>query len=478
MSTSQPNADAREASPDRVAELEAAARGLAALLAAPGAVDASLALLDTLGNPVARASGPLRPRAPSESPDAAKRGRAPLTCPAVGPDGKVVGEFMLALPSPEDADDAIGEVVRRLGWDRDMARNLDFYRALLENQFDPLMLVMDNQVQYVNQALLDWIGRPASELVGRHPAIFLEGEHRRKALDRIRRLLEGEELSPTEYVYTQEGRAPAHIEVTTRAFVHAGRPALLCVFRDITERKLAEQALRERERELRRSNRDLEEFVYVASHDMKDPLRSVASSIELIRRRIAGADHETDEMIGYALDGLLRMEAMIEGLLGYARAGTGPWRLDTVSSENALHQAQANLRAAIIESGAQVTHGPLPQVRGDFTQLVELFQNLGSNSLKFHGDRPPRVHVTAEPDDSRWLFTVEDQGIGILPEHADRVFNLFERFHTDGGPAGSGMGLAICRRIVERHGGRIWADASVTEGARVCFTLAGTGCNM
>ena len=241
---------------------------------------------------------------------------------------------------------------------------------------------------------------------------------------------------------------------------------------DITERKRAEDTLQQTLAELRRSNHDLEQFASVASHDLQEPLRMVVGFTQLLARRYQDRlDADAREFIRFAVDGATRMQRLILDLLAYARVtrrAAGPEAADAAA---ALQAALQNLQAAIQDTGAQVTAEALPIVRGDGTQLTQVFQNLIGNALKFHGEAPPRVHVTATPQDDAWLFAVQDHGIGIEPQYFERIFRIFQRLHPTDRYPGTGIGLALCQRIVERHGGRIWVESTPGHGATFFFTL-------
>jgi PAS domain S-box-containing protein len=228
--------------------------------------------------------------------------------------------------------------------------------------------------------------------------------------------------------------------------------------------------------ELAYSNTELQQFAYVASHDLQEPLRMVASYTQLLARRYRGKlDSDADEFISYAVDGANRMQRLINDLLSYSRLGTQGKPLELTGSESALAQALANLQLAIAENEAVVSHDPLPTVWADETQLVQLFQNLVGNAIKFRSTQPPRIHISAEQKEREWLFSVSDNGIGIEPEYAERIFVIFQRLHSQAEYSGTGIGLAFCKRIVERHGGRIWMESQPGQGATFYFTLPVTG---
>jgi PAS domain S-box-containing protein len=244
--------------------------------------------------------------------------------------------------------------------------------------------------------------------------------------------------------------------------------------REIAERKKAEKTLERYAAELERSNQDLEQFAHVASHDLQEPLRTVSSYMQLLEMYYKEQlDADAIKYIAFAIDGATRMSMLIKGLLDYSRVDTDGASFQTTDCQAALEHVLANLQASIEESGATVTHDPLPSVTADATQLTRVFQNLIANAIKFRGDRPPEIHVGAEQQDdhSAWLFSVQDNGIGIKPQYAERIFLIFQRLHTRDEYPGAGIGLAMCKRIVERHGGRIWVESEPGQSSTFYFTL-------
>ncbi len=236
------------------------------------------------------------------------------------------------------------------------------------------------------------------------------------------------------------------------------------ITRDMTQRKQIE--------ELARSNQELEQFAYLASHDLQEPLRMVASYVQLLAHKYGNRlDEEADTYIQQAVDGAKRMQALIHDLLAYSRVSNQKRSFDRVDFEEALAEALRNLEAGVREAGAQITHDPMPTVVGDYAQFLQLFQNLIGNSLKFRGNKPPLIHVGAVQKGQEWLFSVKDNGIGIDPQYADKIFEIFRRLHTRSEYPGTGIGLAICRKVVSHHGGRIWVESKEGEGASFYWTL-------
>jgi light-regulated signal transduction histidine kinase (bacteriophytochrome) len=246
----------------------------------------------------------------------------------------------------------------------------------------------------------------------------------------------------------------------------------LISFRDVTERNRQEAELRKTLEDLKRSNAELEQFAYIASHDLQEPLRMISSYMELLAEDYKGKlGAEADEFIEYAMDGAKRMQGMIEALLEYSRVGTRGNPFEPTDCDNVLHQVMDNLQLAIEESGAVVTHDPLPTVMADGIQLVQLLQNLISNAIKFRNTALPRIHISARKQGKEWIFLVKDNGIGIDPVYKDRIFVIFQRLHDREEYPGIGIGLSVCKRIVERHGGRIWVESTLGDGATFYFTI-------
>ena len=291
-------------------------------------------------------------------------------------------------------------------------------------------------------------------------AIVIKPMHRLAA--QVRQVADGD--------FTHEVTVRGSREVTQLAAdVNTMRERIL---RELSATRDANAILQAHTTELQRSNTELEQFAYVASHDLQEPLRKVASFSQLLQRRYAGKlDARADQYIEFAVDGAKRMQALINDLLAYSRVGRSDREPALVSSDVALTQARANLAEQIEETGATIETGHLPLVLAELPLLIAVFQNLLSNALKFSGGKPPRVVITVGRDEPFWLFSFSDNGIGIEPEYAERIFVIFQRLHERTAYTGTGIGLSMTRKIIENFGGRIWLDTAFTGGTRFFFTL-------
>jgi PAS domain S-box-containing protein len=372
------------------------------------------------------------------------------------------------------------------------------YRRLFETAQDGI-LILDaetGQVVDANPFMKELLGYSQEEFLGRKLWEIgpFKGEDASKSAfaelqvnDRLH--YEGLPLE------AKDGRR-VEVEFISNAYLVDATRFIQCNIRDITERMRVNQALETANKEmafqieekgkradelvminaeLARSNAELEQFAYVATHDLQEPLRAVASCVQLLQRRYDGQlDEKAQEFIAHAVDGTKRMQTLINDLLAYSRISTDAKVFTSTSCELVLREALANLMVAIEESGAVVTRDALPMVSGDATQLTQLFQNLVGNALKFRGERPPQIHIGVARRKGDWRFSVADNGIGMEPQYFERVFMVFQRLHTRKEYQGTGIGLAICKKVVERHGGRIWAESEPGQGATFCFTIPET----
>jgi light-regulated signal transduction histidine kinase (bacteriophytochrome) len=249
----------------------------------------------------------------------------------------------------------------------------------------------------------------------------------------------------------------------------------VAIKQDITERKRAQADLQRTAQDLDRSNRDLEQFAYIASHDLQEPLRAVGGYVRLIQRRFPkDMDPKAVQFINGAAEGADRMERLITDLLAFSRVGTHGGAFSTASLDAVLSEALRNLHSSIESAQAKVTSDALPTLAVDATQMMQIFQNLIGNAIKFHSKRPPEIHVSAKKEPGRWVFSVRDNGIGIEPQYYDRIFQIFQRLHTRRHYPGTGIGLAICKKMIERHDGAIWVESTPGQGSTFYFSLPDT----
>ena len=348
------------------------------------------------------------------------------------------------------------------------------YRTLVETMNDGLLIRNEkDRITYVNERLCQMWGYSRDEILDHPTTDFLDEENLIIVNEQWIKRREGGN-DPYEMAWTaRDGRKIPTIISPRPIFDGDGAfRGSFGTITDITSRKEAEETLARQARELERSNAELQQFAYVASHDMQEPLRMIASYVQLLARRYKGKlDEDADEFIAYAVDGAKRMQTMINDLLAYSRVGRVGGEMQSTDCERILAWAVVNLGAAIEENQAIVTHEPLPSLVASGGLLGLLFQNLIGNAIKFRGEDPPLIHISAKLEGDEWLFTVRDNGIGFDVQYTDRIFIIFQRLHGMGEYPGTGIGLAICKKIVEYHGGKIWAASELGKGTTFSFTI-------
>lgn len=351
-----------------------------------------------------------------------------------------------------------------------------YARSLLEASLDPLVTISpEGKISDANEAAIKVTGVARDKLVGTDFAdYFTEPDKARKGYQRV--FSEG---FVTDYPLTIRHADGRLTEVLYNASVYKDdRNNVLGVFaaaRDVNELKRAEADLAARAQELARSNADLQQFAYVASHDLQEPLRTISSFSQLLARRYQGKlDSDADDFIAFMVDGAARMQTLINDLLAFSRIDTQGSSFAPTDCEEILHSAEENLKAAIEESGAVITHDSLPRLVADERQLTQLFQNLLSNAIKFRRpETAPRIHVSSKWQNGAWKLSIRDNGIGIDPHYFDRIFVIFQRLHGREQYTGTGIGLAVCKKIVERHGGRLWVESESGTGSIFHFLIPG-----
>jgi PAS domain S-box-containing protein len=374
---------------------------------------------------------------------------------------------------------AIRNISVRKEADRLLARMEGRYRGLLEAAPDAMVVVNQaGEIVLLNLQAEKRFGYRHNELLGQKvKKIIPQGFAERLIADELR----SSEDALAQQIGTGielQGRcrngSDFPIELMLSPLGSGDEILVTAAIRDITNRKIAQAHLLQKVEELNRSNEELGQFAYIASHDLQEPLRMVASYTTLLGRRYKGKlDADADEFIGFAVDAAGRMQRLIQDLLTYSRVGSAGKKLSETSSEGALQQALVNLHAAIEENSALVTHDPLPMVLADEVQLVQLFQNLVGNGIKYRRPGVVEIHIAAEHNGGqRWKFSVQDNGLGIEPQYFDKIFGMFQRLHKRTEYEGTGIGLAVCKRIVERHGGKISVESQPGQGSTFQFELA------
>jgi PAS domain S-box-containing protein len=380
----------------------------------------------------------------------------------------------------ENVVSQLGEVLRRKQAEQALRASEERFRAVAESANDAILTIDEEGIViFCNQSLQRIFGYTFDEVCGKSISRLLPDRDGKGQPSGFRHFLEnGDHLvgSMIEVCGRRKDGEEFPIELSLAAWETEEGSFVTGILRDVSARKQVEEVLEEKMKELARSNAELGLFTYVASHDLREPLRTVGSNVQLLARNLTDRrDAETSRQIDFAMGGVRRMQALIDDLLAYSRVGTEGRVFEDFDSRDAVREAVQALAVAIEETDGIVSIDPLPRVRADRSQLVQLFQNLLSNAIKFHGEESPRVDVGAEREGDAWVFTVRDRGIGIDPRYAEYVFTIFQRLHSHEEYPGTGIGLAVCRKIVERHGGRIWVESEPGKGSAFRFTIPARG---
>ena len=348
------------------------------------------------------------------------------------------------------------------------------YRRLFETAQDGI-LILDaeaGQINDVNPFLIQMLGYSHEEFLGKklwEIGLFKDIVASQNAFSELQEkgYIRYEDLP----LQTKDGRN-INVEFVSNVYLVNGNRVIQCNIRDITRRKQAEEESKMLMKELARSNVDLKQFAYVVSHDLQEPLRSIRSFAQLLEKRYKDKlDDKANEFIDYIVSGVQKMELLIKDLLEYSQVEAKRQNFRSIKCSVALEEAIYNLRTAIKESNVELTYDLLPTVTADASQLSRLFQNLIGNACKFRGNEPLKIHISAQQKGNEWVFSIKDNGIGIEPKFFERIFAIFQRLHTRDEYQGTGIGLAVCKKIVERHGGRIWVESEAGKGSTFYFTI-------
>ena len=347
--------------------------------------------------------------------------------------------------------------------------------AIVESSDDAIISKdLNGIIQSWNRGAERIFGYTADEIIGKPVAILAAPDVVDEIPNILARISQGDRIDHYQTKRrTKDGRilsislTVSPIRDATGTIIGASKVA-----RDVTELQQQQIAIRTANESLSRSNADLEHFAYSASHDLQEPLRMITIYSELLRDRFGGAlGARGDEYIGYIIDGATRMQQLLHDLRAFTQASTIVLEVKPLDANEALARSLENLTAAIEVSGASITHGPLPTVRMHEFQLEQLFQNIIGNAIRYRSEQTPRIHIAAERSGDSWKFSVQDNGIGIDPQYKEQIFGMFKRLHTSADYPGAGMGLAICERIIQRQGGRIWVESELGHGSTFFFTV-------
>ena len=393
-----------------------------------------------------------------------------------GPDGSIIEAYDFPFTEIDDSP-----MILEMGIDiteqkkaEEKIRLSNIYnRSLIEASLDPLVTIgHDGKITDLNEATEQVTGYSRDELIGTDfTNYFTEPEIAKEGYQEVFK-----QGFISDYALEIQHKDGSIIPVLYNASVYQDESGkVIGVFaaaRDVTTLKKAEIMLKLKIEELKRSNEELEQFAYVSSHDLQEPLRMITSYLQLLQRKYQGnLDDKADKYINFAVDGAVRMQNLIIDLLEYSRVDTGDDEPGSIDCKFILNKVLFDIKAVIKENNATISHDPLPEVMADSTQIVQVFQNLIINGIKFHGEEAPKIHISAEKIANEWVFSVQDNGIGIDPQYSERIFEIFKRLNSRDRYPGTGMGLAICKKIVERHGGRIWVESKLGKGSTFYFTL-------